>query len=443
MLGGIDMPSEGEEVEGFPCPLCGTPQKAFYYASYKRGWAFCTACGKFVRRTDIPEEYIVTVDDLSIVGGPPPPSPKPREEAEGMEEEGKESVWKTPPTPTDILREVLTEYGVKDRAKAIILRKSERMGGLHPNTVFSLLKDLDTGLPDKAIHHVVDDYYWALRKAEDEARKSGFEVSYPLEPYGERPEFMSYTFTRGYEPHYGRPYYQYERPPEYERRRFEESPRETVRYVTIDDLERILAEHDARRVEKERADRLEEYVYRELPEKIMSKVDEKISSSIEPIKNMISDLKSMIAEIRKQPEEPKNVITVEDFERILSKERDIQQKEFEKRMLELEMKYSRELSERERAQLENQIKELNRQIESLRDELDKTRTGRTAYDLAHEMIQAGKEIVKEDKPIRGIVREALGRPAQEKAPKRKESKTSELSIEELESLGIPYEEEEE
>jgi hypothetical protein len=438
-----------EFEEGFPCPLCGVPQQKFYYASYKRGWAFCTNCKKFVRKIDIPEEFIEVVDDLSTVGGPPPPAKTKEEYGEAGKPAKEESVWKLPPSPTDILRDVLTEYGVKERAMQIILKKSERLGGLHPNVVFSLLKDLDTGLPDKAIHHVVDDYYWALMKAEEEARRSGFEVSYPLEPFAEQAStaFRSYPpITRETEhiyerPYYGRGYYTYERPFEYERMRREESTRETGRFVTIEDLERILTERDERRAEKERKERLEEYVYRELPNDIMSRVEKKISESMSAVKDEISELKSLIESIRAQPEEGRKSMSIEDFERMLSKEREIQQKEFDRRLLETELKYNRELSERERAQLQNQIKELNQQIESMRRELSEAKTGRTAYDLAHETIQATKEIIKEDKPLRGMVREAFGRPAQEKAPKRKESKASELTPEELEELGIPYEEE--
>jgi histone H3/H4 len=254
--------------------------------------------------------------------------------------------------------------------------------------------------------------------------------------------------TREPEYRYRAPEYGY-RTPEYERYRYEyeprrESSRET-RFLTAEEFEERLRRFFMEQESEKRMSELASFVYRELPDRMRMEIDKRVSEAVNPIKEMLSEIKSSIEEMstRKPQEEPRKTLTAEDLERILAKERDIQQKEFDKRLLEMELKYNRELSEREKVQLQNQIKELNKQIEELSRELREAKTGRTAYDLAHEMIQAGKEIIKEDKPIRGVVREALGRPAQEKPPKRKESKASELSPEELESLGIPYESESE
>lgn len=90
-------------------------------------------------------------------------------------------LWKRPKSATEVLREVLEDHGLRPDFVEYASKRSERMGGLHPNELWSLLTDMDSGVKTKAhARYVVDDYYFALQQEQAKAREAGARASYPL-----------------------------------------------------------------------------------------------------------------------------------------------------------------------------------------------------------------------------------------------------------------------
>jgi len=358
------MMSEEKTVEGFPCPSCGVPQTEFLYNPRKRGWVYCQSCKKYVRKKGIPDEYIKIVERLPD------------------EEEEEEEVWKRPRSPTELLEEILDEYGVKEKAKRIILRKSERMGGLHPNTVYNLLRDLDTGLPDKAIHYLTDDYYWALQQEQRKAQQMGVRVVYPLGPIEEPVVEPRYEGAYGYPRRETYPYY----PPSYEPRypvgpRYEypQPPARTHRpsygypqaqALTAEDVRRIIREERMRELEKTKYDELMEKIAK-LAEEVKALKERPPTPIVPP--NVVTkeelekrEKDAYIKTLEKTVESMKE--TVAKYEQMIDKIQDRYE-----RMLEKE----REKRKEDREKLIELMKDYQKQIEKMREKMDELRTKAT------------------------------------------------------------------
>jgi hypothetical protein len=362
------------------------------------------------------------------------------------EEEGREgrTPWRTPPSPTEILKEILDEYGVKEEAKRIILRKSERFGGLDPNALYDLLRDLNTGIPDKAIHHLTDDYYWALRRAEQQAREMGMRVRYPL---------PSWEFGEERRPIYERPYPTYEReyryggyyppspserygPPDYGGYARTSGPT-GPRPLTQEDLERWWREKE----ERQKREELERWVYRDLPEKVRKETEEKIESVKSELSSKIDEILSTLRDLKegggkKSSEETSPLLKHLEEELRLTEERrkeDIErlEKEHEKELEKL-MEQIRELREElkeERKQREEERRRFEEEKERLRAEAERSKTGRTAYDLAHEVVQTAKDWI-ETKPGERLVKVVFYGPTPHKK-KLEETEEAKPKVEEL------------
>lgn len=77
-----------------------------------------------------------------------------------------------PSSSHTILERILNEFGVKERAKEIIISRCKRAGGMHPSELDRCLRDLDTGMNRKEASYITEEYYLVLRAEEDVAHKA-------------------------------------------------------------------------------------------------------------------------------------------------------------------------------------------------------------------------------------------------------------------------------
>ena len=86
--------------------------------------------------------------------------------------------FKRPRPPHVVLERILNEFGVKDRAKDIIVTRCERMGEMHPSELQRMLLDLESGTQKKEASYIAEEYFYALGQESD--RAEDFERSYPM-----------------------------------------------------------------------------------------------------------------------------------------------------------------------------------------------------------------------------------------------------------------------
>ncbi|HUW46773.1 MAG TPA: hypothetical protein VMW50_13370 [Dehalococcoidia bacterium] len=112
--------------------------------------------------------------------------------------------------PAHVLIEtILNQFGVKDRARDLIISRAERAGGMHPSELERSLMDLDTGLKKREVSYITEEYYLAMQQEEDtsldlESRsypmrrgESGRGAGYPTR-YGGR-DYPSTGYDEGFE----------------------------------------------------------------------------------------------------------------------------------------------------------------------------------------------------------------------------------------------------
>lgn len=112
--------------------------------------------------------------DLAISGEIPTKAELRRRERPGHEEtflEEQEGVPFRRSQPFHVLIEgILAQFGIKERAKEIIISRCKRAGGMHPSELERALMELDSGVNLKEARYVTEEYYLALQ-AEKEANR--------------------------------------------------------------------------------------------------------------------------------------------------------------------------------------------------------------------------------------------------------------------------------
>ncbi len=96
----------------------------------------------------------------------------PGPEALEFQEEQAGVPFRRPRPPHVLIESILTQFGVKEKAKDIIIRRCKRAGGMHPSELDRSLMDLDTGVNRKEASYVTEEYYLALQAEEDAARQT-------------------------------------------------------------------------------------------------------------------------------------------------------------------------------------------------------------------------------------------------------------------------------
>lgn len=98
---------------------------------------------------------------------------KPGPEAQKFKEEAEGVPFRRPRPPYVLIESILTQFGVKERAKEIIISRCKRAGGMHPSELERALIDLDTGVNNKEASYITEEYYIALQGEEQASRDTG------------------------------------------------------------------------------------------------------------------------------------------------------------------------------------------------------------------------------------------------------------------------------
>jgi hypothetical protein len=270
---------------------------------------------------------------------------KPGPEAQKFSDEAEVVPFRRPRPPHVIIEGILTQFGVKERAKEIIISRCKRAGGMHPSELERSLMDLDSGVNRKEASYVTEEYYLALQ-AEDDATRESEGRTYPMRR-GEQGRGGSSYPTR-----YG------ER--EYPSTDYDSSRRLWDRTREGYGEERPLTTRDLMDILERREHDLEERMRR-------STLEEKISSISEDISVLATELKSIKENPPKASDEPKGPSA---YEKAL--EHTIERQD--KRLAEL-----MDLIRNERSEAKDDAKELREiyekrienQEKKFREELDK------------------------------------------------------------------------
>lgn len=103
--------------------------------------------------------------------------PGPAEEA--FREEGEGVPFRRARPAHVLIESILNQFGVKDRARSLIVSRAERAGGMHPSELERSLMDLDTGLKKREVSYITEEYYLAIQQEEDMSRDRESR-SYPM-----------------------------------------------------------------------------------------------------------------------------------------------------------------------------------------------------------------------------------------------------------------------
>jgi hypothetical protein len=135
---------------------------------------------------------------------------RPKKEMEEEEERYASELFEEPKTPEQILEEVLRQHGIKESFISYAVSRSQRLGGIHPQDLWTMLRDLDSGVKsEKQIRYIVDDYYAALQAEAMKAQQAGAPISYPISKPSP-PSYPRYP-PQPYQPYQTQPY----QPPSY------------------------------------------------------------------------------------------------------------------------------------------------------------------------------------------------------------------------------------
>ncbi|HDN18288.1 MAG TPA: hypothetical protein ENF41_04425 [Candidatus Bathyarchaeota archaeon] len=244
-------------------------------------------------------------------------------------------------TAKDIIAEICEKYGVKERAKQIILSWCDKVPNkeLHPNHFEKLLLTLDSGVTKKEAEIIVEEYEIALRTLHGEKEEyAGRDVFYYSPPEADVPRRYYYDAHGRVSP--ARPATMFYYPPK---------PQYTL---TPEDIKGI--------VEKMLFEREKERELQELREKIV-----KLESSIE--KKISDAIKEAVSQLVSVTQPPPNVVTQEDIKELIKELRQDYEKKYLEKMLEVE----KEQRERDREMLERVIDSYEKKIEKLEEELKK------------------------------------------------------------------------
>ncbi|MBA7607198.1 hypothetical protein ES703_14356 [subsurface metagenome] len=310
-----------------------------------------------------------------------------------------------------ILRTVLQEFGVKDRAIEIITTRCRRQGEMHPTEVQQHLSKIESGIKRSEADYIADEYFFALQheqeKAEDYEGGRGGVGSYP----SRRPADSGYSSPRGHgsSPSREREDYSYPKRQSSGGRPWERGGGGGQAPMTEERLTEMLDRRDHEFEERLRRTRLEDNVS-DMGKQMVKMTEELIHLRDNPPStipaDMITaeDLKAMKADSYQQAlelqlttmkDDRKELMDVLKDERKDSKERDKDLREF----------YDKKISKME-DKLESSKRDRPTSTDGYKD--DNVR-------LAAQGLEAVASVVDKKEPVKVII-EGLGRMAQAGQP---------------------------
>lgn len=270
-------------------------------------------------------------------------------------------------SPTDILKDILTEVDVPQNVVTFLCRVSDAVGGIHPIDLYHRLRSMKTGLKsDAEVLDVCNLYALELEKERQKASELGkpFPFTRPLQPitsppfpaYGISPATPSPPISfptpqppsipppsAGYTPPYASSYVPPPQPP---------SPPATL---TEEKISALISEHISKALaEKRTTDEIAE-LRKKVTEDIPRMVDEKITKTLETLsstlKEKIEEIKSLIPS-----QSPKL------SEEVTSKDLELLKASIEKTLTEKVAEAEKKVWEERLSRLEAKIEEKSRPI---------------------------------------------------------------------------------
>jgi len=385
--------TDNDVSEGHICPYCKEPQEYFEYNKEWRGWAKCPNCGKKSRKMNIPEKYI---REMGEEEEEPEPTEEPSvDEYDDTEErEGEEGAFRRRKPEHEILHSVLTQFGVKKRAKEIMVARCKRADGMDAAQLENLLIRLNTGIKGPEIQVIAEEYDIALESAR---REDADTAEYDYSRSGMYPRSRRRSTSYGTSPRYPRP-------------REDTGGRGRGNTITMEEAMQMWREEDDRREairrEKEKDEhirdlrdatvRLEQKLedlednppQAELPEDMLTKADLADAKQDSFIKALELQLEIMREEKKQTVEESRRR---DDIARAEAKERANLHRD--------EMKEIRDM-------FKSEVKSKDQEIKNIQDRMESRRTssGYTSDDMRM-VSEVGTEIVRaveKKAPIRDI-----------------------------------------
>ena len=425
-----DVNEEVEERQEYVCPVCGEPVP--YFLTKRRStYAKCPKCGKSFRRKEVPPESLKFIDELR-----PPAKPAAEEERE-EEEEGGISLFERPKPPHKVLEEVLREFGVNEKFIEIAVKRSRRIGGIHPTDLRNMLWAMRSlsGVRDReTAAYIADEYALALQAEQRKAQELGLNISYPIGPSGRRDSY--YISDYGLSPSYSRPPtftsvstgagYGYGQP-RYSAPQAQPLTREEIAMMIRQALEEKRTREELQEL-RESQIRLQQETQMQLM-KIQQEFQKQILQLAESFKD------TMQTTIEKILESQKNVVTTDKLAEIL-----------EKREKDAYLRYLEKKSEDDRKMIEMLLKHYEKKFEEFKKLLEEKERHKAAEGyktdemrLAAEAMHRVADVIEKKQPLKVIVEAlpAVQRQQQTEAKKIEAGEKAEESATVLEKMLPP------
>lgn len=319
--------------------------------------------------------------------------------------EKEEELFKRPKTATEILREVLYEHRLNERFIDYALRRSERLGGLHPMELQKMLSDLQSGVKEAAVPYIVDDYYNALIQEQLKAQKAGQRISYPFLGQPSQPKGTPTAYQLGYgrtpygqqafptpydvQP-YGQPNPNPTLPPAYYQSFGVNPPVQTA--PTLEEIAKVIDEKIEKTLVKQKEEERLERLEREMKQQ-MEKMEENHRAQMEKILETVSMVNAT----------PEGVLTKEELITILEKK----EKDAELKLANERIEMERQLREKEKELDEQRITSMMEKLESAMEELKNREppvvlSGEGYTKDEYRLIHDGLQLLAGRKPVHDI-----------------------------------------
>lgn len=181
---------ETTEKDVFTCSNCEGEVDHLIHRGY--GWVKCPRCDKGIRRVEIPKKFHYLIK--KVADYEPKERKKEEEYVPPLEpKEGKADIeripFDRPQEHWEILDEILTSFGVNDRARALLVKRAQRQKKpIHPQELQRSLEAFKSGLKKGELSYVAEEYYLALQAERRERKERTSSRSRYISGYDEEEE---------------------------------------------------------------------------------------------------------------------------------------------------------------------------------------------------------------------------------------------------------------
>ncbi|MEM2618748.1 MAG: hypothetical protein QW356_04605 [Candidatus Hadarchaeales archaeon] len=167
-----------EAKKTYTCPRCGKEQD--FAVVVGDGKPQCPSCGRLLSKNMVEEVRIEYKEKGETLRKEEKEYEEPVPEDNEEEKKAGAPPFKRIREPEEILDEIMSDYGLSQRTRSFIIKKSKRIGGIHPSSLRSFLEQMDEKISPIVIDSIVDDYYREIEKERRKAEELGMRMVYPL-----------------------------------------------------------------------------------------------------------------------------------------------------------------------------------------------------------------------------------------------------------------------